>query len=90
MHLAAIKDRRVLAAILYKAGAEVDSRDNNDMTPLQKAAVCGHAGMVEDLIKHGAHVNYSLRVSNVSGILDVATCTMPAYLISNDGSIATW
>ena len=83
LHLAAIKDRRVLAAILYKGGAEVDSRDNNDMTPLQKAAVCGHADMVEDLIKHGAHVNYSLRVrTRPQDRVHIASCSHVWHAIS--------
>ena len=67
LHLAALKDRRGGGAILCKAGADVDARDNNDLTSLHKAAVSGHSGMVQDLIKHGAAVNAHLRVRDCVG-----------------------
>jgi ankyrin repeat protein len=42
---------------LLQAGADCDSRNDEEMTPLMLAAGLGHLDMVETLIEHGANVN---------------------------------
>lgn len=45
------------AGVLLKAGAKVDSVDQYEMTALHNAALNGHEGIVEVLLKKGAYVN---------------------------------
>jgi len=45
--------------LLIRSGAEVDSRNNDGITPLHLAAARGYAGVVELLIKHGASARWS-------------------------------
>ncbi|KAI8495244.1 positive regulation of extrinsic apoptotic signaling pathway via death domain receptors protein [Branchiostoma belcheri] len=46
-----------VAALLLKAGAQVDSRGPSEDTPLHKAASGGHVGVAELLLKAGAQVD---------------------------------
>jgi len=54
LHLARDKDT---VRLLLEAGANIDSKDNEDSTPLQYAVHSGNVEIVEMLIRAGANVN---------------------------------
>ncbi len=47
------------AAELIKKGADISFKNNEGITPLIKAARCGHKGKIELLLKAGAKVDYN-------------------------------
>jgi ankyrin repeat protein len=57
LHTAAINGNLQIAAILIKAGARIDARDNLGNTPLIYAADHGHIEMAKLLIDVGAQVD---------------------------------
>jgi ankyrin repeat protein len=57
LHIAAINGNLQIAAILIKAGARIDARDNLGDTPLLYAAEHGHLEMAKLLIDVGAQVD---------------------------------
>lgn len=54
---AAISGKVGVVRILIEAGADVNARDADGLTPLMAAVVQDHAAIVELLLKRGAEVN---------------------------------
>ncbi|MBN3274518.1 PP16A phosphatase, partial [Polyodon spathula] len=56
LHQCCIDDFEEVVRALVDAGANVNACDSELWTPLHAAATCGHMGLVEMLIKHGANM----------------------------------
>ncbi|XP_041100525.1 protein phosphatase 1 regulatory subunit 16A [Polyodon spathula] len=56
LHQCCIDDFEEVVRALLDAGANVNACDSELWTPLHAAATCGHMGLVEMLIKHGANM----------------------------------
>ncbi|KAK1173895.1 protein phosphatase 1 regulatory subunit 16A-like [Acipenser oxyrinchus oxyrinchus] len=56
LHQCCIDDFEEVVQALVDAGANVNACDSELWTPLHAAATCGHMGLVEMLIKHGANM----------------------------------
>ncbi|MGH0132854.1 UNVERIFIED_CONTAM: hypothetical protein FKN15_050902 [Acipenser sinensis] len=56
LHQCCIDDFEEVVQALVDAGANVNACDSELWTPLHAAATCGHMGLVETLIKHGANM----------------------------------
>ena len=57
LHWAAYGGQYDVVKYLVEHGADVNAKDNNDMTPLMDAAQEGHLEVVKYLVEHGADVN---------------------------------
>lgn len=57
LHLAAAGNDAAMVRLQLREGAEVNTRNFNDMTPLHHAAREGHVEVAELLLNRGAHVN---------------------------------
>src|SRR6266851_812859 len=66
-----------VARVLLERGADTETRDDNNWSPLERASGYGHVEVVQVLLEHGADVNAR----------DVNNDT-PLYWASNDGQAA--
>ncbi len=58
----AIKEHRLdqVKVAIKNDQALVNTKDDKQHTALTIAAECGTTGIIDDLLKHGAHINYQL------------------------------
>ena len=57
MYVACKKGRLNTVEILHKAGANLNKKDVNILTPLHIASINGHTSIVKYLIKNGAKID---------------------------------
>lgn len=57
LHVAAAKNNIHAMTLLFKHGANVDSRDSRGLTPLHCAALYGHKDAIKFLIQNGSKIN---------------------------------
>merc|ERR1712029_122828 len=59
LRIASSKGQLDIVKQVIDAGADLDSRDNHSMTPIQLAAYYNHPLVVRELLKHGANAEVS-------------------------------
>ncbi|TLD19052.1 hypothetical protein PspLS_10001 [Pyricularia sp. CBS 133598] len=72
LHLAALRKDPGFAEALIQFGADVDLKDRNNMTPLQRALADGFEETARLLVTKGADVN--MRGENITADIDAARC----------------